>query len=126
MGKPALTTENGQLGIPAEEHVQGNVRGVVRLLRYLRMIDGPVEMVENPVWFARTEVLRAAHTGTWHPAVQVGQTVAAGAVLGTITDFFGNQLEEIRAPFAGRMLYVVATPAISAGEPLGMVGEPKP
>ncbi|MDP3909092.1 MAG: hypothetical protein Q8Q14_01765 [Gemmatimonadales bacterium] len=30
------------------------------------------------------------------------------------------------APFAGRMLYVVATPAISAGEPLGMVGEPKP
>jgi predicted deacylase len=126
MGKPALTTEGGQLGIPAEEYVQRNVRGVLRLLRYLRMIDGPVEMVENPVWFERTEVLRSGHTGTWHAAVQPGQTVAAGALLGRITDFFGNQLAEIRAPFAGRMLYVVATPAISVGEPLGMVGEPKP
>jgi predicted deacylase len=126
MGKPALTTENGQLGIPAEEYVQANVRGVLRLLRYLRMLEGPREMVERPIWFERTEVLRAAHAGTWHPVVQVGQTVAAGAVVGRITDFFGNQLEEIRAPFAGRMLYVVATPATSVGEPLGMVGEPRP
>jgi predicted deacylase len=126
MGKPALTTENGQLGIPAEEYVQANVRGVLRLLRYLRMLEGPREMVERPIWFERTEVLRAAHGGTWHPVVQVGQIVAAGAVVGRVTDFFGNQLEEIRAPFAGRMLYVVATPAISIGEPLGMVGEPKP
>jgi predicted deacylase len=126
MGKPALTTENGQLGIPAEEYVQANVRGVLRLLRYLRMLEGPREMVERPIWFERTEVLRAAHAGTWHPVVQVGQTVAAGAVVGRITDFFGNPLEEIRAPFAGRMLYVVATPATSVGEPLGMVGEPRP
>lgn len=125
MGKPALTTESGQLGIPAEEYVVRNVRGVLRLLRYLRMIDGPREMVERPVWFDRTEVLRSAHTGTWHPVVQPGQTVAAGAVLGTINDFFGNQLAEIRAPFAGRMLYVVATPATSVGEPLGMVGQPR-
>jgi hypothetical protein len=31
---------------------------------------------------------------------------------------------EIRSPFAGAVLYVVATPAMNAGEPVAMVGEP--
>jgi hypothetical protein len=30
----------------------------------------------------------------------------------------------IRAPFAGVMLYVVPTPAMSRGEPVGMVAVP--
>jgi predicted deacylase len=124
-GKPAITTEGGQLGIPAEDYVQRNVRGVYRLLRYLRMLAGPVEMVAHPIWFERTEVLRSTHAGTWYPAVQPGQTVAAGALLGTITDYFGDQLAEVRAPFTGIMLYVVMTPATSSGEALGMVGVAK-
>ena len=122
MGKPAITTEGGQLGIPAEDYVQRNVRGVYRLLRYFKMLAGPVEMVEYPIWFERTNVLRSAHAGTWQPVVQPGQTVATGALLGAITDYFGNQLAEVRAPFGGIMLYVVVTPATSPGEPLGMVG----
>ena len=31
-------------------------------------------------------------------------------------------LEEVRAPFAGEMLYVVGTPPVTEGEPLGFVG----
>lgn len=126
MGKPAITTENGELGIPAEELVQRNVRGVQRLLRYLKMLPGPPEMVEAPIWLERTEVLRSPVTGTWHPAVTPGQSVGAGTVLGTVTDYFGNSLSVVRAPFAGFMLYVVATPATSTGEPLGMLAAPKP
>jgi hypothetical protein len=126
MGKPAITTENGELGLATEEFVQRNVRGVMRLLRYLKMLPGGAELVEHPIWLERTEVLRSSVTGTWHPAVKPGQSVAAGTVLGVVTDFFGNQLAVVRAPFAGFMLYVVATPATSTGEPLGMVGAPKP
>src|SRR5512145_443777 len=47
-GKPALTTENGYLGIAAEEMVQRNVDGVFRLLRYFRMLPGEVELVRDP------------------------------------------------------------------------------
>jgi hypothetical protein len=122
MGKPSITAEGGQLGIPAEEYVQQNVRAVNRLLRYFKMLPGEVEMVDRPIWFDRTEVLRSTVAGTWHPLVKPGQTVALGTLLGTITDYFGNKLSDVRAPFAGMMLYVVATPATSAGEPLGMVG----
>jgi hypothetical protein len=126
MGKPALTTEGGELGIPAEEYVRRNVEGVFRLLRYFRMWPGEVQLAAQPIWFERTEVLRSSVAGTWHPVVRPGEAVAAGALLGAITDFFGNLLAEVRAPFAGVMLYVVATPATSPGEPLGMVGVPKP
>jgi predicted deacylase len=46
------------------------------------------------------------------------QSVATGKLLGRVTDVFGTVLHEARAPFAGEVVYVVATPPVSAGEPL--------
>jgi len=124
-GKPALTTEAGYLGVAAEDMVQRNVDGVFRLLRYLRMLPGNVELVRQPLFFDRTEVLRSPATGVWHPKVERGQSVQKGALIGVLTDFFGTQQAEIRAPFGGIVLYVVATPAMSQGEPMGMIGVPR-
>ncbi len=125
-GKPAITTETGWLGAPDEEMLRSNVTAALRLMRYLRMIPGPVELVQHPIWLERTEVLRSPATGTWHAAVERGHTVTRGTLLGTLTDFFGNTIAEIRAPFAGEVLYIVATPAMSKGEPVGMIGAPRP
>lgn len=124
-GKPALTTEAGYLGLAAEDMVQRNVDGVFRLLRYLRMVPGDVELVRQPLFFDRTEVLRSPGTGVWHPKVERGQSVQKGTVIGVLTDFFGVTQAEIRAPFGGIVLYVVGTPAMSQGEPMGMIGEPR-
>lgn len=74
------------------------------------------------VWLEPTEVIQSPQTGIWWPVVEKGHTVAAGALLGTITDFFGKRIAEVEAPFAGEMLYVVRTPPTSAGEPLAMIG----
>jgi predicted deacylase len=123
-GKPAITTETGYLGMPAEEMIQRNERGVFRLLRYLRMLPGDVEMVEHPVWLERMEVLRSPATSIWYPLVERGHTVRRGTLIGYVTDFFGTTVAEIRSPFAGEMMYVVATPAASEGEPVGMVARP--
>ena len=124
-GKPSITTETGYLGIAAEDMVQRNVDGVFRLLRYLKMLAGDVELVRQPLFFERTEVLRSPATGVWHARVERGQSVQKGSIIGVLTDFFGNPQAEIRAPFGGIMLYVVATPAMSQGEPMGMIGEPR-
>ena len=124
-GKPALTTEAGYLGVAAEDMVQRNVDGAFRLLRYLRMLPGDVELVRQPLYFERTEVLRSPGTGVWHAKVERGQSVQKGTLIGVLTDFFGAPQAEIRAPFGGIMLYVVGTPAMSRGEPMGMIGEPQ-
>lgn len=121
-GKPAITTETGYLGVPVEEMVALNVRGATRLMRYLGMLAGPKEMVEYPLWIDRTEVLTSPETGTWHAAVERGQMVQKGTVIGRLTNFFGEPLAELRAPFAGVVLYVIGTPAMTKGEPVGMVG----
>jgi predicted deacylase len=81
--------------------------------------------VRQPLFFARTEVIRSPATGVWHPRVERGQSVQKGTLIGILTDFFGEQQAEIRAPFGGIVLYVVGTPAMSQGEPMGMIGEPR-
>jgi len=123
-GKPAITTEAGYLGVPADDMIALNARGAFRLMRALGMLDGPVEKVANPVWLERTEVLLSPATGVWTPLVERGHYVPAGGLLGEVTDFFGDKIAEIRAPFAGVVLYVVATPAMNAREPVGMIGQP--
>ncbi|HXV85370.1 MAG TPA: M14 family metallopeptidase [Gemmatimonadales bacterium] len=124
-GKPAITTETGYLGEPNEAMIERNVEGALRLLRYFRMLPGAAELVTAPVWFERTEVLRSPHTGVWHATVERGQTVQAGTLLGYVTDFFGARLADLRAPFGGEVLYIVGTPAMTEGEPVGMVGQPR-
>ncbi len=123
-GKPAITTESGYLGLPVEEMIQRNHRGALRLMRFLGMLEGPIEKVEAPVWLSATEVLTSPLTGIWYPLVERGQTVAQGAPLGYVTDFFGGGRQDVRSPLAGVVLYVVGTPAMSAGEPVAMVGAP--
>lgn len=123
-GRPAITAETGALGLPAEDMVRRNVDGAFRVLRWLKMWPGPAQLVAHPVWFRRWQVLQSPLTGIWYPSVARDQAVRSGALIGYVTDFFGGTRTEVRAPFAGTMLYVVATPATNAGDPLGMIGAP--
>ncbi|HEX9164652.1 MAG TPA: M14 family metallopeptidase [Gemmatimonadales bacterium] len=120
-GKPALTTENGYLGLPVEEMIDKNVTGASRLMRHLGMLPGRGEMTAAPVWLTRYEVLTSPETGIWAAAVDPGTTVSKGMVIGRVTDWFGNLLAEVKAPFDGEVMYVIGTPAMNKGEPVGMV-----
>lgn len=120
-GKPALTTETGGLGAPEPAMVERNVDGAFRMLRFLGMLPGPVLKIEAPVWLAPYEVLTSPESGVWHAAVERGETVSKGRVIGVLTDFFGRVLAEVKSPLDGVVMYVVATPAMNKGEPVGMV-----
>jgi predicted deacylase len=72
-----------------------------------------------------SEVLTSPKTGVLHPKVEPGQSVAAGSILAIVTDFFGREIARVTAPFAGEVLYVVATPPISEGEPVAMIAVPR-
>jgi predicted deacylase len=121
-GKPAMTTEVGGVGVPTEEMVALNVRGAFRVMRYLGMLPGAKEMVEHPRWIDPSVVLTSPDTGTWHPAVVPDQHVDEGALLGRLTDYFGELISEVRSPLAGVVTYVVVSPAMAKGEPVAMVG----
>ncbi len=119
-GKPALTTENGYLGLPEPGMIERNVQGALNLMRFFGMLPGTI-VKPPPVWLAPYEVLTSPESGVWHPMVERGHSVSRGTVIGVLTDFFGDQLAEVRAPFDGEVMYVVGTPAMNKGEPVGMV-----
>lgn len=124
-GKPAVTVESGFLGTTDDASVAKIVAGVFGVMRHLKMLEGPATPMAHPVYLDPTEVLTSPATGILYPHVERGQTVKKGDVLAHITDFFGNEIADVRAPFDGEVLYIVATPPITAGQPAGMVGAPK-
>lgn len=121
-GKPALTIESGGMGEIHNDDIARIERGVRGLMKHLKMTAAGPDPMTTPVILERSEVLRSNFTGIFYPMVDKGQTVAAGAVIGRVTDFHGKVLEEIKAPFAGEILYVVGTPAMNKGEPVGFIG----
>ena len=120
-GKPALTIESGAMGEIHTDDVARIERGVGGLMKHLGMTANGPDAVKVPVLLERSEVLRSNFTGIFYPMVERGQTVAAGTVIGRVTDFHGKLLEEIMSPFAGEILYVVGTPAMNKGEPVGFI-----
>jgi predicted deacylase len=125
-GKPAITVESGYLGTTDDASTMRIVDGVFSLMRHFQMLPGKSTRVEHPVFLEPTEVLLSPATGLLFPHVQRGRSVAKGTLLATVTDFFGEKVAEVRAPFAGIVLYIVATPPITKDEPVGMIGAMKP
>jgi predicted deacylase len=124
-GKPAITTETGGMGVVDHESIRLVEQGVAGVMRHLGMRDDGPALVRSPMMLERTEVLRSGSTGMFFAAVAKSQMVAQGAPIGHVTDFHGKKLEEIRAPFAGEILYVIGTPPITKGEPVAMIGSAK-
>lgn len=57
---------------------------------------------------------RTPRAGWWEPAVQVGETVAAGQVLGTVSTLDGGAvLATFTAPAGGVVLFVTSSPAVA-------------
>jgi predicted deacylase len=121
-GKPAITVESGGMGLTDEPSVLAQEAGALSVMADLGMLDAPSVKVDKPLFVDRSQVVTSPATGIWRPAVEKMQSVATGTLLGRVSDPFGNVLHEIRAPFAGEVLYVVGTPPVSEGEPLAFVG----
>ena len=62
--------------------------------------------------------MRATTTGYWHAAVEVGDRIERGTVVGEVRDAFGAVLEAPIAPVDGVVIFLVTSLAMNAGDPL--------
>ena len=124
-GKPAMTIESGGLGGTDEPSVERIVSGVFGVMRELGMLANGPAPLQRPVYLDPVEVLSSPATGILYPRVKPDQHVERDTLLAHITDFFGNPAGEVRAPFDGVVLYVVATPPITKGQPVACIGHPR-
>lgn len=123
LGKPSLDVECGGLGRIDPEAVGKIVDGLLSLLRHLGMIEGKSAPAESPRFIERRANLKSEVDGIFYLQVRAGQHVAAGALLGYITDFWARKTWEARAPHAGVVLSVFGTPPARQGETVAVVGE---
>jgi len=120
--KPAITTESGYLGKTDEESIVRNTRGALSVMRLLGMIQGEPDMVSDPIWIDKYEVIYSTQDGLFYPLTEMGYFAQKGEKLGFLTDYLGNVIQEYRAPFTGIVLYIIHTPPANKGEPLFEVG----
>ncbi|RIL06388.1 MAG: peptidase M14 [Proteobacteria bacterium] len=102
-GIPAVLYEAGE---PRRIDAGEIARGVVAirvLLESLGMLDGQTPRPEQRL-YGHTHWIRSDESGMYVPAVEVGDTVAIGQTIGTITDPFSSDRTAVLAPLPGRVL----------------------
>ena len=105
MGIPSLLLERGYGGLNRKEWSDAYFRDLRRILIGLGMTEGN----EGPVCAKRVHehavYLEAEENGLWYPAVETGQHLMPGDLLGRTEDFWGAPLREYRAEAAGTVQY---------------------
>lgn len=124
-GIPSLLAEAGRQGLLTEKDVQIHLRGLRNVLREFGMIPGQLEPGEESTRLNKAVYVRVGASGLSYLHVSVGEFVKEGQRLATITDPFGEPLEEIQAPVHGYVLYLISTLAINQGELLMAIGVPE-
>ncbi len=129
---PAIYAEYQGGGSCDPKGVEAYVRGCCNVLADLGMIDGPVEksqaeplVVEDPrPGSGHMQVNHpVAMEGFFEPAVELGQRVKTGDLLGMVTDALGQRIEPVRAKYSGLILVMHSHSFIAAGESAGVVLE---
>ncbi len=121
LGIPAITAEAGGCGIIEAAAVGLHVRGLNQALAYLGMVDAgaPGDSVSGdsapPVRLSRFIWMRCADAGWWSPAVEPGEQVTQGQVLGTVSTLDGAEVRQtIEAPTDGVPMFITSSPAVAA------------
>jgi predicted deacylase len=126
-GKPSLTAEAGHAGTVEPEDVSALVVGCMNVMRHLKMLPGTVRPVVHPVWIEKIASVTSDVAGIFYPRVKRGTYVEQGMSVGYITDYFGQNIQELRSTAAGVVLYICAVPSMKKGDTvanIGVVGKP--
>lgn len=116
-GIPLLVYEGGEPMRFNRRVIEVGEAGVLRVIQALGMttfsgLAAPVESFRP----AETRWVRASRSGILRLAVEVGERVAEGAVLGRIADPLATRERALKAPFAGMVIGHNNNPLVHQGE----------
>jgi uncharacterized protein len=114
LGKPAITAESGQNGILDRPSVDRHLAGLAAVASHLGVLPGDAPVPGPAREYEGWHWLRTPVAGWWEPAVQVGEQVLAGGLIGTVSDLLGAGRHEVIAPEAGVPLFLTSSPAVEA------------
>ncbi len=115
---PILLYEAGEALRLDELSIRGGVEGIVRVMRLLGMLPNRRgKAARDPVVARSSRWVRAPQSGILRTFAQLGARVHRDqTVLGVVADPFGEQEQEIRAPFSGIVIGRLNLPLVNEGD----------
>jgi predicted deacylase len=105
---PSIVPELGASPTTAKEYTRIGVKGVLNVMKYLKMIPGEPEKPKKQVLIKERTILRAKHGGIFYSNYggdKVGLELSQGTFLGTIVDPHTFEvLQTVKAPFKRNIL----------------------
>jgi len=118
IGKDILLFEAGE-GLRFDEmSVRSGVAGILRVLRHLKMVPakGIAKPKAPPQFCSSSKWLRAPAGGLLRTFRGDGDVVETGDVMAAVSDPFGEEEEEILAPFRGIIVGRAVMPVVNEGD----------
>ena len=118
IGKDVLLFEAGE-GLRFDEmSIRAGVAGILRVLRHLDMVSakGIAKPKAPSQYCASSKWLRAPAGGLLRTFRADGDVVAKGDLMAAVSDPFGEQEEEILAPFSGIVIGRAMMPVVNEGD----------
>ena len=115
--------------------VEAYVRGCLNVMCEFGLLDRPPVAPFQPPLIVEDDRPGAGHMQVNHPspcdgffelAVQLGQRVDRGEILGRIVDQLGGRVEEVRARYAGMVIVLHTFPRIEKGASVAVLMETSP
>ena len=120
-GIPAFMGEMGQGGKVETEYVEAAKKGILNVMRYLKMLEGPVEKPGRQVLITKRRFLRSDKGGMIRMNVKSGDEVKAGESLLTL-HYYGDKMESYPARTDCYVIGVRENPVVSTGDRVAFVG----
>ena len=118
-GVEMLLYEAGEALRFDELAIRIGVRGILRVMAHMGMIDHPPEPESfEPVISHKSSWLRSPKGGIFVTQPHAGDLIEEGDILGTVSDPFGDDAIEIRAPFSGMIIGEAMLPVVNRGDAL--------
>ena len=121
-GIVAFGIEVGEGGRLDDSEVDRGVRGLLNIMRAIAMLPGEVETLGRRMVIRTMTVIRSSRAGMLRLRVALNEEVQMGQVVATITDVFGDVIEEIVAPHAGPVVRITTHPTVPSGERVVQLG----
>jgi predicted deacylase len=124
-GKIAFGIELGEGSKLEPAEIARGVRGLRNVLRVVGMVPGAPEDFGRRYVMRTMTVIRSSRGGLLSLRVGLNDEVKADQVVATVTDVFGDMVEEIRAPHAGPVVRITTFPIVSSSERVVQLGVPR-
>lgn len=119
---PSFMAEVGHAGLLEKDAVEFAFEGTINLMKHIGLISGEPTTNENQVILTKREVIRCNCSGLAILDTEPHEFTKKGARIAHIVNFFGDIVEEIKAPKDIYIINLTCDPVVNAGDRIAFVG----